>query len=247
MGRPKNSKLFGPMDEIAGRLNISDARRKKRAHRVIQDCVIFVRDSFPYERKQEELGRPSQRIRKLRKLEKTLEEFVECLEENWELTMDTVPWQLISIIKPPPKTLSSAHRFGYQIRNQRRGKAYLKSATKSLLVFREALSGVLAQQNSPRSGRPSSRNAVVSFIQGCAEAFEWLTGTKATRRVRGKDHSQRGATYGPFYDFLVSIWEMAGRDTAEIANGLRDWRRLEKQGKVSKGYFDPEYFSQKNK
>jgi len=245
MARAKNEKPPARYDEIANRLNISDARRKKSARRVIQDCIGFVRNSFPYERRQEVLGPYARRIKKLRNLEKALEECSECLEESWELTVEEVSLPLLLIIKLPPSHLSNRQRVGYWISNQRKSEVYLESTRTSLHVFREALHRALDQKQRPRVGRPSNRYTVISLIQGCSEVFEWLTGTIATRRIRGKDHSQRGAPYGPFHDFIVQIWELADRNTAEIANGLRDWSRLKKQDKVSKGFFDQEYFSQK--
>lgn len=90
---------------------------------------------------------------------------------------------------------------------------------------------LLAEVPRPRRGRPV-RRALSMAVDHLAEIYWYLSGEKATRRVRGKDHPRKGAEYGPFWEFSSLMWESAIGSRRGLFDAYRNWARLKNKPKV---------------
>ena len=66
--------------------------------------------------------------------------------------------------------------------------------------------------------------------------FEFLTGDRPSRKIRGEDHPDYGKPYGEFWAFLSSLWiELLG-SVMGLDDYLQRWARQQKVG-ISKSSF----------
>jgi len=82
-------------------------------------------------------------------------------------------------------------------------------------------------------GRP---RAVFSYLvmMDLVAIFEYLTHKRATRSVRGEDHFEYGAEYGPFWDFAEATWTAIFKSARGLKSTIRNWvEARDRYGEVS--------------
>jgi hypothetical protein len=60
-------------------------------------------------------------------------------------------------------------------------------------------------------------------LQDLAAIFEYATGVRAERRVRGEDHPEAGKEYGPFWDLVSTAWPIIFGSQRGLAAALKRW------------------------
>ena len=71
-------------------------------------------------------------------------------------------------------------------------------------------------------GRP---RAIFSYLVmlDLVAIFEYLTHQRATRSVRGEDHFEYGAEYGPFWNFAEARWTAIFKSALGLKSTIRNW------------------------
>jgi hypothetical protein len=73
-----------------------------------------------------------------------------------------------------------------------------------------------------RRGRPRGVRQRLVMLD-LAVFWEYVTDTEASRRVRGKDHSNRGQEYGLFWDFARAVWPAIFGSQRGLSAAMRIW------------------------
>jgi hypothetical protein len=115
------------------------------------------------------------------------------------------------------------------------GKSFVRLNQSDVTQARERLQSVenwarkLAEASrdlseSQAKGRGRPRAIIPYLVMFDLEAiFEFVTGTRAERRVRGEDHHEHGKEYGPFWDFVQPIWGMIFGSHAGLSAAMKNW------------------------
>ena len=61
------------------------------------------------------------------------------------------------------------------------------------------------------------------IMMDLAAIFEYLTGERAERLIRGEDHSQRGTDYGSFWNFAEATWAVIFKSTDGLKAAIKHW------------------------
>jgi hypothetical protein len=130
---------------------------------------------------------------------------------------------------------SSSFELAIELAIHQTGKSLLGLTQSDIAQARERLSwgeqwlrglaeacGHSADAQPVRRGRPT--DVLPYLVMLDLEAiFEFVTGTRAERRVRGEDHPDYGKEYGPFWDFVRPTWMMIFGSNAGLSAAMKDW------------------------
>lgn len=64
------------------------------------------------------------------------------------------------------------------------------------------------------------------ILEDLAAIFEYATRERAGRRVRGKDHPEKGKDYGPFWDFANAAWLVIFQSPDGLSGAVRRWNEV---------------------
>lgn len=141
------------------------------------------------------------------KLAKELSQALDGLSnaEQHELALKTIGW--------PEK------RIFFEL-----GNSEIAAAEIELTTLRECLARLknCALDKSAPRGRSPNLTAFLILLD-IQVIFEYLTKTRATRRIHNKDHPDTGQPYGPFWDFSSAVWRSIYGSDEQLAAAMKNW------------------------
>ena len=84
------------------------------------------------------------------------------------------------------------------------------------------LSSATLDDVSKKRGRPANLTAYLVMLDVQA-IYEYLTGQRATRRVRNQHHPDKGKDYGPFWHFSSQVWREVFKTSSDLPAAMRNW------------------------
>jgi hypothetical protein len=190
-----------------------DEHKRRVAARVIVALISHTIDAERYSQ-----GNPAADSRFL-KLEKSLDKLLTDFlsDEDARSQLATV----LSTLLPSrrgPTTLSVLMGLD-RIDEAQSAISMLHQATRKIL-----LAASVARKAGPPQRRGRKRHSWKSMlIYEAAQVFEYLTGEKPTRKIRGEDHPDYGSPYGEFWSFLSSLWLELRGSTTGLDVHLQRW------------------------
>jgi hypothetical protein len=193
-----------------------DSRRRKLAPRIIRAWARWQYDKErqrPVSRRERAIARAN-----LRKLNRASEDVIRLLSK----LDDYSRWRsAIATVRPTRDHVRDA-TIGHQAID------LLEQGLQTLSRLAAAAVEKIDRQGSAgsRKGGPEPDTAKQDAVTELAEIFEYLTGQRAERMVRSASHSD----YGPFWDFVVGVWNPLYGSTRGLPDRMRNWANWRKHG-----------------
>jgi hypothetical protein len=112
-----------------------------------------------------------------------------------------------------------------------RGK--LARLSRHLALVRRAIDH--ASRSTPKRGRPREVPRVW-LVRCTADVFEYLTGHRASRKIRGEDHPDYGKPYGKFWDFASQVWIELYGSVSGLDDHMRQWVAFRRKGVIKTNF-----------
>ena len=172
------------------------ARKRRLAGKIIAALISHALMSSGASSGEEESIKAQSRVAKFKQLlDALMQEFLSNSDARSELA-----YALGTLNDPTP--VDSLLRGMPRVRVAQRAISTLHDMTQKILFVANEATKTRAAQ---RRGRRGHHWKLLLIIEA-AEVFEFLTGNKPSRKIRGEDHPDYGKPYGEFWAFLSSLW-----------------------------------------